>query len=376
MGVVPLARFIRENIDAILDEWQAFAASIPSAAALDRTALRNDAQEILMTIALDMDQAQSSREQSEKAKGRPPRISSADTAAETHAGDRFASGFDLKEMVSEYRALRASVIRLWSASGAHLDPESLYQLTRFNEGIDQALTESIARFSDRIDESRQLFMGVLGHDLRTPLQIILQSTESLSRLEPEPDQSKRAVGLIRSSTQNIAQMIDDLLDVTRTRFGASLPVRLQRVDARSICDAAVMELKALHPNRQIHIKTEGDLAGMWDAERLHQLLSNLLRNAIQHGDPKTPVTIVARGEKESVEFKVHNFGAPIPPSLLPHIFEPLQRGFSNTDVHFGSLGLGLYIACIVARAHQGTIDVESSAELGTTFTACLPREPR
>jgi hypothetical protein len=165
-----LAAFIRENVEAILNEWQEFAASVPSAKEMNRRELRNDAQEILLAIAADIDNSQSLKQQSQKSKGRQQRLDSSDTAAESHALARFASGFDIKEMVSEYRALRGSVVRLWVARAADADTGTLDELTRFNEGIDQALSESVVRFSDQVDESRQLYMGVLGHDLRTPLK--------------------------------------------------------------------------------------------------------------------------------------------------------------------------------------------------------------
>lgn len=374
---MPLSRFIQENIEAILDEWQQFAASIPSARGLDRRALRDDAMSILRAIVLDMESAQSAEKQTLKAKGRQQRSGAADTAAESHAVARFAEGFDLKEMVSEYRALRASVIRRWLASGTGAEEATLYELTRFNEAIDQALSESVARFSDRIDESRQLFMGVLGHDLRTPLQIILQSALYLRKRNANAGYDSEAVSHIERSAQHLTKMVGDLLDVTRTRLGGSLPVNPQPMDARSLCESVVAEFRALHPERELHLRTEGDLNGSWDTGRLYQLVSNLVRNAIQHGDPAAPVTMTAVGEPNSVTLRVHNFGEPISPSLLPHIFEPLRRGDSRPNAHHGtpSLGLGLYIACTIAIAHGGSLRAESSREHGTVFTACLPRQP-
>ena len=365
-----MAAFIRENIEAILNEWQQFAAAIPAAKEMNRVELRDDAQEMLLAIAADIDNWQSSEQQSQKAKGRQHRPDTSDTAAEAHALARFASGFDIKEMVSEYRALRSSVVRLWVAGGPAARG-AVNELTRFNEGIDQALTESVVRFSDQVDESRELYIGVLGH-LRTPLQVIVQSTAYLSRSEL-PEKQQQAVAQIDRGARQVTQMVEDLLDVMRTRFGGSLPVNPQPMDASTVLHAVATEFNALHPARDLRLEVEGDLRGTWDAGRLHQLLSNLVRNAVEHGDPSTRLSVRAWAESHSVTFSVHNFGEPIPPSLLPHVFEPL-RGSARVDTDGkAGLGLGLYIALGIVQAHRGTLRVESTRDHGTTFVACLPR---
>jgi signal transduction histidine kinase len=338
-----------------------------------RCELRNDAQDILLAIARDIDNPQSLEQQSQKSKGRQHRLDTSDTAAESHALARFASSFDINEMVSEYRALRGSVIRLWVARAPQAAGGTLDGLTRFNEGIDQALTESVVRFSDQVDESRELYMSVLGHDLRTPLQVIVQSTAYLSRSRLQENQQKAIVQVERSARQ-VTQMVEDLLDVTRIRFGGSLPVNPQPMDANTVLHAVAAEFDALHPARDLRVQVEGDLKGTWDAGRLHQMLTNLVRNAFQHGDASTRVSVRAFAESHSVTFSVHNFGEPIPLALLPQVFEPLKRGSARTDTHGKTgLGLGLYIAAGLAQAHRGTLRVESTRDHGTTFVACLPR---
>jgi signal transduction histidine kinase len=214
---------------------------------------------------------------------------------------------------------------------------------------------------------------VLGHDLRTPLQVILSSTAHLNRSGLQENQQK-AVAQVERSARHVTQMVEDLLDVTRTRFGGSLPVNPQPMDASTVLHAVMTEFNAIHPARDLRLQVEGDLKGAWDAGRLHQLLSNLVRNAFQYGDPATRVSVRAFAESRSVTFTVHNFGEPIPPSLLPHIFEPLKRGSARADSDGkAGLGLGLYIAAGIARAHRGTLRVESTRYEGTTFVTCLPR---
>ena len=370
-----LSQFIRDNIEVILTEWEQFAITIPSAAGLDTRALRDDAKAILFTIALEMESAQSGEEQALKSKGLKVRSGDNDSDATTHASGRFIEGFSLNEMVSEYRALRASVIRLWLAQPAAETTERLYELIRFNEGIDQALTESIARFSDKLDQSRELFMGMLGHDLRTPLQVILQSARVLPKVSG--DQQQQAILHIDRSARNIKRMVEDLLDVARTRLGASMPLELQPTDAAVVCRQLVEDVRAIYPHRDIRFETRGDLYGVWDSARLNQLLTNLLRNALQHGDAASHITLRAIGEEGHAVFEVHNFGEPIPASKLPYIFEPLVRanGAEEQRAQADNLGLGLYIASTIAKAHSGTLSAESSRDKGTVFTSRLPRKP-
>jgi signal transduction histidine kinase len=170
-------------------------------------------------------------------------------------------------------------------------------------------------------------------------------------------------------------MVGDLLDVARTRLGGSLPLDPEPMDGDAACQRVVEELRELYPKRDIRYEVSGDVSGVWDAVRVNQLLSNLVRNALQHGEASSPVTVRAIGEPERAVFEVHNIGEPIPPTMMPHLFEPLVHGnrTSEMDAHSGSMGLGLYIACTIAKAHRGTLTAKSSREHGTLFTACLPR---
>jgi signal transduction histidine kinase len=373
-----LARFILANREDILNEWQSFAATVASAKGMDRAALRDDAEQMLTRIAQDMMTAQSDKEQRAKSKGHQPAPDDAeDTAATLHGDQRFADGFDVEEMVSEFRALRASVIRLWIAKERPADEDWPYELTRFNESIDQALCESVRRFSAQLDRSRELFMGVLGHDLRTPLHIILSSAAKLMQVECAPEQQKLLGKYVHDSGQHMTSLITDLLDVVRTKLGGTLPLQREWLDATTVCRDVADQFRVLHPQRELELDASGDMRGCWDDMRLHQLLTNLLRNAFQHGDSTRRVTLSTRGDGEFVVMTVHNHGEPIPPALLAHIFEPLRHGQGQHNERDGfSMGLGLYIADTIARAHEGTLSVESTAKHGTAFTARIPRVPR
>jgi signal transduction histidine kinase len=370
---VSLSDFIEQNMEPILLEWEEFAGTVASAHGLDKEALRDHAEQMLRMIAAQMRGAQTDAEQKSKSRGQSFAAGvHGDTAAQLHANRRFAEGFTLDEMVSEYRAMRASVIRLWIRDHSN-EPHALYELTRFNEGIDELLTESVARFSKRLDRARELFMGVLGHDLRTHLQVILGCAAKL-QTKRTPEQVEQYGSYIAQSTTSINEMVEDLLDVARTRLGGQLPLTAAPMDAGPACVEALIPFRQLHPQSDIRLQRTGDLRGVWDKARLIQLLTNLLRNAFQHGDTSRPITLDAQGLDDHIVLSVHNFGEPIPRDLVAHIFEPMRQGRTQTDAT--SVGLGLYIACTITEAHGGKLTVESSKERGTLFTLRLPRKQR
>ncbi|MBL9165701.1 MAG: HAMP domain-containing histidine kinase [Planctomycetaceae bacterium] len=173
------------------------------------------------------------------------------------------------------------------------------------------------------------------------------------------------------------RMIADLLDYTRTRLGAGMPVTPAALDLGSLAAELFQEFRSAHPSREMRFHTDGDLHGQWDSDRIRQAISNLLGNAIQHGSANFPITLSLRGEPSEVFVEVHNGGDPIPWGELQRIFDPLIRGSSAAKPpknRPGSIGLGLYIAREVAKSHNGSIDVRSSAAEGTSFTIRLPRE--
>ena len=375
-----LADFIENNTEPIIAEWVTFAESSgPAGATMDRAALRDHAVEMLEVIVTDLRTPQSSAEQTEKGKGNSDSApAEPDTAAEVHGSGRAESGFTIGEMVSEYRALRASVIRLWTKANGTLTGADLEDLMRFNEAIDQALAESITRYTSDIDRSREIFVAILGHDLRGPLGTVMMGSQFMleagSLAEPHLTMTTR----ILRSAKRMNQMVGDLLDFTRGRLGSGIPITRGETDLGSVARQAVDEIRTAHPESVLQFTASGDLRGSWDAGRISQVLGNLLGNAVQHGAPKKLISLTAQGEITDVVLRMHNYGPPIPPADLTGLFSPFKRfrageaGASDS----GSLGLGLYIAERVVTAHEGSIDVRSSAEAGTLFTVRLPRQAK
>jgi PAS domain S-box-containing protein len=220
-------------------------------------------------------------------------------------------------------------------------------------------------------EFRERFIGVLGHDLRNPLSAIQASAQLMLRQEDATDACKRAAQRVVSSASRMERMIADLLDVTRARLGGGMPVQLRPgVDLGEVCRAAVEEASAT--GRRVEAELE-PVSGRWDADRLAQLIGNLLANAVQYSPPERAVAVRLRRDGDHAVLTVSNEGPPIPAAELPRLFDPFRRGSQSTP---GSgLGLGLYIVQAIAEAHGGHVAVTSTDER-TTFTVTLPRESR
>jgi signal transduction histidine kinase len=368
-----LAEFIERDMETILGEWEVFAgAQLPAAAGMNPEALRDHAEQILRAVAKDMMTAQSSDEQSQKSKGRAVHIVDApDTAAETHAFLRAQSGFSINQMAAEYRALRASVLHLWTEAG---DPRATdyRDMLRFNEAIDQALTESVAFFNTKLTEERNLLLGMMGHDMRNPLHVIQMSATLLIQLDAGDRVAATAARIVRSASQMKA-LLDDLIDFNRTNLGLGIHIAPTGVNLANLFSDALEQLRVSHPGRQIELQSTGNVSGIWDPHRLHQVLNNLILNALKYGAGDTPVRVVLIGTPGEVEFSVHNRGPMMERSSLHHIFDPLVRGETGGNYKSdGNLGLGLYIARQIATAHGGDIAVQSD-EIETVFTVRLPR---
>ena len=214
---------------------------------------------------------------------------------------------------------------------------------------------------------RDRTIGVLGHDLRNPLAAIRMGLQLLSQSRALTARDRSRLDRMVGTADRMHDMIRDLLDFTRTSVG-SFPHRPVATDLCRLCDAAVDELRAVHPERTITVDINGDLTGVWDPDRLKQALLNLLGNAIDHGGDG-PVGIRIEGAGQDVVLSVHNDGEPIPASVLPVLFEPFRRGDGSPH----GLGLGLYIVREIVRSHGGAIEVHSTAAEGTTFVSRWPR---
>ena len=371
---VRLADFILANRESILQKWENFAKTILPEAHMNRRELRDHADQMLQSIAADLKTAQTDQEQALKSRGLEPH-SKNDSAAEIHAQDRLESGFSMEQMISEYRALRASVLSLWSheiKSGIAFEIEDI---TRFNESIDQMLAESVGQYSNSVDQANNLFLAILGHDLRTPLGAIGLGAEIMLRSNEIGSKYTKISTRIYHSSRRAGKIVEDLLDFTRANSSAGLSVKPTPTNLKDVCEGIIEELRIYHPERTILFFAEGQFDGNFDATRIEQAFCNLVDNAAKHGAIDSIVAIAMRSEQSSALLSVHNSGLPIDADDLPNIFDPMIRYSkfaADEEGPTSGLGLGLYIAHQIVTAHNGTIEVISNADQGTTFLVRLP----
>ena len=222
----------------------------------------------------------------------------------------------------------------------------------------------------RADAFREQLLGVVGHDLRTPLYAIQLSTGALQRGGGLNETQARQVAHVATATRRMERMIHELLDFTRARLAGGIPVRPEPLSFDKPLERVVEEFQTSHPTRLIVCKSEGDVRGSWDESRLGQLLDNLVGNAIQHSPEDTPVEVKVVGMPDGITLTVRNEGPPVPLEERATLFEPFKRGKRASG---DGLGLGLYIARQIVVAHGGRISVESGVGLGTRFIVWLPR---
>lgn len=370
-----LSTFITRNKEQILVEWEAFATTFGAVTDdMSGEELRDHAGEILEFVAKDIEQEESTAETEAKSKGQ--NNDPDDSASSTHGKLRYASGFTLLQLIAEYRALRASVLKLWQLDDAAVSADNADDVMRFNEAIDQSLADAAVAYNDKVNETRDLFLAILGHDLRSPLAATALVGTYLSQAG-EPDDKIRQIGVrLKRSAATMAGMVNDLLGLARTQLGDGIPIERQECDLLQICNWAIEDANAAHPRAHFELNASGELIGMFDGARLQQLLTNLANNAAQYGVPGKPIIVDIAGEASRVLLKVRNRGAVIPKNVLPTLFTSLVQlpEEEGNERPRSSLGLGLFIAKQIALAHGGDIDVVSNEANGTVFTVEVPRQ--
>jgi len=252
---------------------------------------------------------------------------------------------------------------------------ALYTKVELSEDMAAAIATiarqiAIAVDRDASERFRELFIGILGHDLRNPLNAVLMAQHLLLETAAEPE--KRLLTRLGNSAKRMERMITQLLDFTRARSGGGIALMREPADLSAICAQAVDELKTAYPERQIDMTVAGDARGLWDVDRMAQVFSNLIANAITYGSSDTPVQIRVVATPLQVVCTVRNHGAPIPAELIPYLFDPFRRARQAKAAAAQGLGLGLFICHQIVAAHGGTTVVESSESAGTQLTVTLP----
>jgi signal transduction histidine kinase len=371
-AIMQIADFLEVSSEAILEESVAYARSLDVLQNEDEVVLRNHLPKILHAISADLRRTQSRTQSIEKAQGRAVSAPGEEaTAAETHGLMRARSGLSIDQVVAEYRVLRACVVRLW-AEAAPASADALRDVGRFNEAMDQALAESVRVYASEVDHWQQIFLGVLGHDLRTPLNAIALTAELISA------QAKgdlvRTSATLKSSTRRMASLMDSLLEYNQASLNGGMVIRKAPTDLKIACNDEIALQRAALPQAKLELQVSGDTAGPFDASRVREALGNLITNAVKHGVADEVVTIRLEGDQGQVTLAVENTtGDDIPANEIEQLFEPLRRGALNrSSQERTNLGLGLFIARQIVKAHGGKV-VGHSADKRVTFTISLPK---
>jgi sigma-B regulation protein RsbU (phosphoserine phosphatase) len=257
-------------------------------------------------------------------------------------------------------------------------------VARDRDKYERELVLSRKRLQELVDEANQLhadakdralfaeqMIGIVSHDLRNPLTTIAMGSALLAREKPTATQ-ERLLSKITRATDRANRLIGDLLDFTQARVGKGLRISTEPIDLHAVVEDALDELSLTHPARTLEHVRAGEGEGSGDANRLAQMIGNLVSNAVVYSRPETPITVTSMIDATSFSIAVHNEGVPIPAETQESLFRPMTRG-TKAISKGRSVGLGLFIVREIARAHGGNAFVTSTAESGTTFTAVFPR---
>ncbi len=367
-----LADFIETHAENILEQAIAFARTEENGRAMSEEELRDHLPEILQAIVADMRTPQTRAESIRKSEGQAPADAEEPrSAAGTHAVHRAHSGFSVSSLVAEYRAMRAAVLRMWAES-----PDSVVrneEVTRFNEAIDEAIAESVSHYTAEVDRWRSIFLGVLGHDLRSPLTAIMVASEVIAGMAVDAPLAKVAERLVHSG-ERMRELLDKLLVYNRAQMGVGLEVNKEEADLAQACRDEIEQLQEAMPGARIRLDAPSAARGWFDTRSICEALTNLVVNAYKYGSPEQTIQVELRDEADGVHLSVANHGDTIPSETLQLLFEPLRRGGVSEDgaMERASLGLGLFIVSQIAEAHGGDIRAEST-DGRTTFTMQLPK---
>ena len=338
----PVAELIRQGASQITRAWRDEVGREP--------ALADQVPELLEALAAWMD-------------GDPAPVERAFGAlVEGPALERLGYGIGLETLTRETSQLRLVMLRELLRDPA--TPELCASLGRLHEGMDRGIGEAVRRYAERREEVRDLFISILGHDLRDPLT----SIRVIARILGKDPALRGHAERIEQACERMQRLVDDVLDFARGHLGGGIPALPSPTDMGALCRAAADEIAAANPQRPLRLELHGDLHGDFDRDRVIQALANLLSNAVQHSAGSIELSASETADGSAIVTAVTSHGAPIPPAVLAHIFDPFARGPTPA----GGLGLGLYIVQQIAQSHGAACEVRSTAQ-ATTFAIRWPR---
>ncbi len=361
MASNPVSESLRDHVSSISQAWEVEILSrVPGLQQLERGALVDHIPEFLVGLASWIEGDEEAGRQG------------FEILAQGHALQRLGHGISLESLSTEYQILRHTILEQLLQIGS--SEQVREALVRLNDGIDYAVNEAVRRYSSRRDMIRERFVGILGHDLRNPLNAVTLAAAQIGTHVCSDPKHARLAATIQRSADRMSRMIADVIDFAHAHLGQGIPSVPTLADLGEICEEAAAELRMNHPDREIRVERSGDLRGHVDRDRAIQALSNLIGNAVQHG--RGPITITAREVEgnQAVVTAVRNAGPPIPQEVLQRLFDPFRAGHEGINRPRSNLGLGLYIVQQIALAHGAICQVTSKAN-ETVFEITWPRIP-
>ncbi|MBB6155190.1 signal transduction histidine kinase [Pseudomonas sp. JAI115] len=369
-----LSDFIDSRMETILQGWEDYARSAELALPdLDSAGLRAHCEIILHAVAASMRKAAPGHHL-DVSRPLPPLNGGSEMPDHSQGMTMLFPGLSMDQLMSLYKGLRWSVVSLWLEDEA-FDPGHAQDILRFNAAIDQMLLESAAAYDKALQATRHTVLAMLGHDLRSPLSAVLMAGELLQQQRGLDDKGRRLATQVCSSARRASNLVNDLLDLARCNLRAGIAVHREPLELNALCRSIIEEIRVGYPRARIVLHEKGVATGRYDPVRMAQVFSNLIGNAICHGDASLPIHVTLSRQPGSVQFSVHNQGEPIPAEAMPHLFEPQGRYSSYARREEGpcaGLGLGLFIAGEIVAGHGGRIEVHSSRQRGTLFKVSLP----
>ena len=358
----PVSAFLRNEVDRIARAWEKRVLErLPELGDLERAARLDHMPEFLCGLA--------SWVEGDEHAGRR----GFEALAYGHAVSRLGHGVDLETLSIEHQIMRSVILE--NLLEVEASREVRAALIRLNQGIDLAINDSIHHYTKTRESVRERFVGILGHDLRNPIHAVSLAAASMVATPCSESKHARMAAMIVRSSDRMMRMIADVIDFAHAQLGEGIPTVPKLCDMADLCDEAIAELRLVHPHRQLRVTREGDTTGHWDRDRLLQVASNLVANAIQHGEDPIHVSVRESVDRFSVHLRVENSGPPIAPERLKTLFDPFASGGEDTRRVREHLGLGLYIVRQIALAHGATVDITSD-ERCTAFEIRWPRTPR
>lgn len=385
-GRAPLAHILDQRRDILLADWTRRVLedpAVPEASRLSEPALHDHIPALLDDV-IDALVAAAPRPADNPCGELDTLAGAVRQPARAHARHRLHNGYSLASALRELTHFRAAVVDACLLDGQTLPGDDLrilhaaidVAMNTVAVAMERAAREKVVAEQERLrreGELRERFIAILSHDLRDPLSAIVSGAGLLLGHEKAPTASTDVLRRILTSAERMGRMINDLLDLARVRGDGGIPVAPQRMDLHPVCRQVIEELRLSHPHRALTFTVRGDGAGEWDPDRMAQVVQNLLGNAIDYSPPGTSVDVVIDGRASDVALTVRNLGEHIPREQLAQIFEPFARGAHQATASSKGLGLGLFIANELVKAHGGSICVTSSPVEGTSFAVSLPR---